>query len=106
MFPLVFAAFLVGLLVIDGIFLPRQARRAWAVMAGVFTTGAILAVYPAPLEWLRLRLGVGRAVDIVVYVSTALLVRELFISRARSSRAAEAFTRLVRELALQQPRRP
>ena len=105
MFPYIFALFLLCLLLVDLIFLPRQARRAWIALACVFAAGGCLAIYPAPLEWIRVQLGVGRAVDIAVYVTTALLVRELFISRARASRTAAAFTDLVRELAIQQARR-
>jgi hypothetical protein len=99
-FPYLYAAFLLCLLAVDYVFLPKAAQRAWLAMAIVFLVAAALAVFQGPLDGLRAFLGVGRAVDAIGYVSTAILVRELFLARSRHSRMGEELTQLTRASAL------
>jgi hypothetical protein len=101
MFGYLFAALIFAVLLIDRVFLPKSARRAWTVMAFVMGSGAIVALAPGVLEAVTSRLGVGRPVDLVLYLTTVLLLREVFLSRARSARTLMAITRVTRSQALQ-----
>ncbi|MGZ3696805.1 MAG: DUF2304 family protein [Bdellovibrionota bacterium] len=105
MFPFLFAAFLLALIILDYACLPKSARRAWAVLAITFVAAAIFAVYQQPLDYLPRLLGVGRPVDAVIYVVTAVLVRELFLSRIRHRALQAQITELVRQRALDQAKR-
>ena len=49
-------------------------------------------------------LGVGRGVDLVMYFTVVVLVRELFISRARFTQLDNQLTRLVRAEAIRTAR--
>lgn len=100
MFPYVFAGFLVLLLLIDRMFMPRSARKAWAVMAVFLGTAILLALWPGLLERIAAWLGIGRPVDLVLYFTSAILVREMFLSRARSARTLRAITELARQQAI------
>ena len=101
MFGYLFATLIAALLLVDRIFLPKSARRAWLLMAFFMGVGAVLSIAPEVLEAVTSRLGVGRPVDLVLYLSTVLLLRELFLSRARSTRTLSAITRLTRSQALE-----
>jgi len=88
------------LVAVDWMFLPSSARRSRRLLAGVFFIAGLLALSPEPLFALTGWLGVGRPVDMVMYFSVAVLVRELFISRARVSVLERDLTRLVRVSAI------
>lgn len=101
MFGYLFAAFIILLLLVDRVFLPHSARRAWTLMACVMGVAALLSLAPGLLQALSGWLGVGRPVDLVLYLTTVLLLRELFLSRARSDRTLRALTQLARAQAIQ-----
>lgn len=105
MFGYIFASFLAILLIVDRLFLPRSARRAWTVMAVCMAAAMVVALAPGVLEKIADFLGVGRAVDLVLYFTTAILLREVFLSRARSDRTLKALTRLTRAQAIDGARR-
>ncbi|MGA9520762.1 MAG: DUF2304 domain-containing protein [Myxococcaceae bacterium] len=100
MFVWIFGAFLLLLVVIDAIFLPGAARRSRRLMTIVFIVAGVFAVYQEPLFALTERLGVGRPVDMILYFVVVILVRELFISRARHTQLEERLTQLVRAEAI------
>jgi len=100
MFPLFFAASLVGIILVDWICLPKSARRAWVVMAFIFGVAAFLSIYQKPLASLPGLIGIGRPVDAVLYIATAVLVREFFLSRIRQRDLQSQITSLVRQIAL------
>jgi hypothetical protein len=104
MFPYVFAAFLILLLLIDRVFMPKSARKAWALMAAFLGGAIVLALWPSLLERAAGWLGIGRPVDLVLYFTSAILVREMFLSRARSARTLRSITELARQQALASPR--
>lgn len=99
MFPFIFALFLLALMAIDYIFMPTSARKAWRAMFFVFSLAAFLSLYQKPLVFLVDALGVGRSVDAVIYFVLVILIRELFLSRARLSQRDQQFTELVRSIA-------
>src|SRR6185312_16392125 len=101
MFPVIFAALLLGIVCLDYICLPKSARRAWRFMALILGGGAAFALYQKPLDLLPKLLGVGRPVDAVLYLVTAILVREFFLSRFRHRETQAQITQLVRELAIE-----
>jgi len=101
MFPYLFVTFLLLLLSADFVLLPRSARRAWVAMTAAFAGAATMAIFPKAWIWLAASLGVGRPVDILVYAATVILVRELFLTRARNVRNERQLTELVRVLAIE-----
>jgi hypothetical protein len=100
MFPIIFAAILISIVVFDYIFMHRSNRRVWKFIAGAFGLAAALALFPGVLDRVAETLHVGRPVDIIVYLCCAILFRELFLSRARDYKMNEQLTTLVRELAI------
>lgn len=105
MFSYLFAAFIILLLLVDRVFLPRSARRAWTVMACFMGVAATLSLAPRLIGSLSDWLGVGRPVDLILYVTTVLLLREVFLARARSDRTLRALTQITRAQSLASARR-
>ncbi len=101
MFAILFALALIALLILDRIFLPKSAHRAWTLMAVTFSLAAVSAIFTKPLEELAHALGVGRPVDLVIYILVIIGVREFFIARVRHRELHRELTRLVRELAME-----
>ena len=104
MFQLVFALFLVSLVAFDWLFLPASARRMRRLLAAVLLAAGALALFPDVVSWMASALGVGRGVDLVMYFTVVVLVRELFISRARFTQLDNQLTRLVRAEAIRTAR--
>lgn len=100
MFPILFAAILISIVIFDYIFMHRSNRRVWKFIAGAFGLASLLALFPSALDRVAETVHVGRPVDIIVYLCCAVLFRELFLSRARDFKMNEQLTTLVRELAL------
>ena len=100
MFGYLFAALIILLLLVDRIFLPRSARRAWTLMACFMGVAAALSLSPGLLASVSGWLGVGRPVDLILYLTTVLLLREVFLSRARSDRTLRALTQITRAQAM------
>ncbi|MBU6375173.1 MAG: DUF2304 family protein [Bdellovibrionales bacterium] len=94
---------LLVLLATDYLFLPRQARRAFLVMGLVFGLIGLLAVFPNGLSAVASWVGIGRGVDLIVYLALIVLVREYFISRSRQAALESQLTSLVRQIALMNP---
>lgn len=104
MFPYLFLAFLVALLAVDFVFLPRASRRAWLMLVAAFGAASTMALFPGEWGAVAHWLGVGRPVDVLIYAATALLVREMFLARARYTRHEAQITELVRALAIERAR--
>jgi hypothetical protein len=68
-------------------------------MSILFLLGTVFALYPHPIASLSSYLGVGRPVDLLIYGVSVMLVRELFISRARDSQQKAISTALIRTIA-------
>ena len=96
MFKIIFAVFILALLAFDSIFLPNSARRTRRLLAVVFIGAGVAALFQDPIARLAETLGVGRGVDLVMYFVVVILVRELFLSRARFTQLDSQLTRLVR----------
>lgn len=104
MFVYLFCLFLALVVAADYIFLPSIARRAWQVMVVTLTVVATMLFFPGAWQRLAEMVGIGRAVDMLVYGATAILTRELFLARARFRSAERNLTVLVRALALRDAR--
>lgn len=100
MFKYVFAVFLACLALVDFIFLPKQSRGAWMALTVGFVLAVIATFFTPPLERIAALIGIGRAVDVVIYLTCAILVRELFLTRGRAARQDAQLTALVRHLAI------
>jgi hypothetical protein len=105
MFPLLFVFFLLLLLVTDYVFLPRGARRAWLAMVAVFAVAASMVFFTPAWQAVAAWVGIGRPVDILIYIATAALVREMLVVRARAAEQDKRITELVRQLAVTTARR-
>jgi|SRR3989344_3626053 len=71
----------------------------WVVVASVVLLPQVTSVMAA---WL----GVGRGVDLVLYLSVALLFYALFQNSRKIDRLERSLTELVRELAIREARAP
>jgi hypothetical protein len=100
MFPILFTIVLALVVAIDFVFLPKIQRRAWATILLAFVGASTMVFFEA--QWHRLAswLGVGRPVDIFIYVGMAVLVRELILSRARYTRQQAMIVDLTRAMAV------
>ena len=78
------------------VFLPASARRMRRLLTVVLVGAGAAALFQAPLSKLAGALGVGRGVDLVMYFVVVILMRELFLSRARFTQLEGQLTRLVR----------
>ncbi len=101
MFRYVFAGFVLVLLAIDRVFLPNTARRTRLLLTVVFVSVAVLALFQKPMFAIAEALGVGRPVDLIVYVSVVLLFRELLVTRERFHRLEKRVVVLARAQALE-----
>lgn len=102
MFEIIFVGFLLSLLAFDSIFLPNSARRTRRLLSVVFIGAGLAAMFPNVVSKLADIVGVGRGVDLVIYFVVVILVRELFLSRARFTQLDAQLTRLVRADAIRQ----
>lgn len=100
MFQFVFVLFLLVLIAFDSIFLPESARRMRRLLMMVLVGAGAAALFQNPVSRLAEALGVGRGVDLVMYFVVVILVRELFLSRARFTQLDAQVTRLVRAEAI------
>ena len=99
---LFFAALMITILAIDRIFMPKKARKAWFLMAIVYSCAVIFTLFPDSLSRIAKMIGVGRGVDVVLYLVSIVVVREVFLSRARQSSLERQVTLLSREIAISQ----
>jgi small membrane protein len=100
MFQFIFVFFLLALITFDSIFLPASARRMRRLLALVLVGAGTVALFQAPVATLAAKLGVGRGVDLVMYFVVVVLVREVFLNRARFTQMDTQLTRLVRAEAI------
>lgn len=104
MFKIAFAVFLAALATIDFIFLPRQSRGAWVALTVGFVLAIVAVGFTAEIERLASSVGIGRAVDGIIYVTSVILIRELFITRGRAVRFEAQLTRMARHIAISEAR--
>jgi hypothetical protein len=69
-------------------------------MAGVFLLAAFLSIFQKPLGPFAHWLGIGRPVDLFLYLTTAALIREFFLSRIRHRELQDQIATLTRTHAL------
>ena len=105
MFVNLFVAFLVLVVAADYVFLPAASRRAWQALAVILAVVASMLFFTGHWQRLAEFMGVGRAVDMLIYVATTVLAREMFLSRARFRTSERNLTDLVRALAIRDARR-
>jgi hypothetical protein len=100
----VFASFMIAVLAIDRIFMPKKARKAWTFMAVTYGFAVVFTLFPESLSQVAKVLGIGRGVDVVLYFVSIIVVREVFLNRSRQSSLERQVTCLARELALSNAR--
>lgn len=90
-----------GLMVFaDFVMLPRQSRMALKWMSALYLLILLFIWIPEPFIELSKIVGVGRPVDLLIYVSVLILLREFFLSRQKQHLANKQITKLAREIAL------
>jgi small membrane protein len=95
--------FLTGLFIHDYTSQPKN-RRLLALQLVVFTTGAILILFPEIARRLAHLVGIGRGVDFVIYPVVIWLVRESLLTRRRRREEEERLTELARAIAIERAR--
>jgi hypothetical protein len=93
-------AILIALLIWDWLFMPKSMRRALWLMATVFAFIGVVSFFPELITAAANQVGVGRGVDLLLYLGLIILIREYFLSRARQSALESQITQLVREIAV------
>ena len=99
MIAYLFAGFLLLCLVFDWVFMQRSQRRMLKFITAAFLGAAGLSLAHEHLGFVSAITGVGRPVDLFIYICCALLIRELFLGRSRDIEANQRITELVRNLA-------
>jgi len=94
------ALFLLLLITWDWVFLPKTAHRARLLMTVTFGLIGITAFFPERLTQIANQIGIGRGADLVFYTGFILLIRELFLARARQNTLETQITQLVRAIAI------
>lgn len=100
MFPILVSIIFLALLVVDYLFIHPTNPRTWKIMSVIFIGGIVFSWVPESLAVVSNFIGVGRPVDLVIYCTCIILVRELFISRVRYSKQQKTLTDLVQKLAV------
>jgi hypothetical protein len=90
----------VVILIVDKIFMPKHAKRAWQMMAFAYSFAIIFALFPGILTSIAEVLGIGRGVDVIIYCLSFILIREIFISRSRQNSSERQMTILTRQFAI------
>ena len=93
--------FLLLLIVWDWAFLPKTANRARILMNLTFGIIALISFFPERITQVANHIGIGRGADLVFYFGFILLIRELFLARARQNALEGQITQLVRATAIQ-----
>lgn len=76
------------------------SSRAAAVWVLFWVLSAVVVVQPNVTSYLALRLGIGRGVDLAVYVALAGLFFMVFRLMVKIEKQSREITKLVREIAL------
>jgi hypothetical protein len=97
---LIFATFMIGILAIDRIFMPKKSHKAWMFMAVTYSCAVVFTLFPEILSQVAQFIGIGRGVDVILYFVSIIVVREVFLNRSRQSQLERQVTCLSREIAL------
>lgn len=93
------------IMVVDYARLRRSGSKVFIVEVFVLIVGALLTIFPEITVTLAHKTGIGRGVDLVIYLLLVLLVREALRSRQRQWLDDRRYTELVRALAVAQAQR-
>lgn len=85
----------------DYVFYGKDLQRLLKIFLLAYVAVSLIVLFPTSIDRFRSFLGVGRTVDLVLYVVVAFLFREFLHSRAYRRKVEARFTILVRELAIQ-----
>ena len=88
----------------DWTFHGREFRRVVYVLIAMAIGVTWIVFFPGPVEQFREFVGVGRVVDLVLYVVVAWLFREFLYHRAYRRKLDARLTAIVRELAVHSAR--
>lgn len=83
----------------------RGSKRLVMMEGIVFAAGGVLVAVPSLAVAVAHRVGIGRGVDVVLYIAIIWLARESIHTRYGRWKETERLTRLVRTLAIQSARR-
>ncbi len=93
-------AVLAALFAVDVVTLRKNGRRVLLIEAAAFLAGGVVIAFPQTTQWMASVVGIGRGVDLVVYLSVVWLVREAILMRHARIIEGERFTQLVRAIAV------
>jgi hypothetical protein len=100
MFLYLVSVFIIFLIFTDRLFLPKTTLNAWRALTLVNVLGLFSLWVPKPLISTASALGLSRPIDLIIYPSVIILIRELFLSRARLIQLQNDLTRLARAYAV------
>ncbi len=102
-FGLIMTFLTLFILLVDKVFISSpKVIRSLAVFYGFVL---VFIWFNKPFESASQILGVGRSVDILIYLALFVLIREFVLSRQRYYDSNRQMTQLVREIALMQVQR-
>ena len=82
----------------------KEKRIGWRVFlfwSTIWVLGIIVISLPSTAEYIAQLLGIGRAVDLILYVSVALLFYLIFRIYVKINQIDEAITKVVRDIAIE-----
>ncbi len=82
----------------------KEKKIGWRVFlfwSTIWILGIITIYLPSSAEYFAQLLGIGRAVDLILYVSVALLFYLIFRIYVKINQIDEAITKIVRDIAIE-----
>ena len=86
----------------------KEKKIGWKVFIfwmGIWTLGTIAILSPATTEYFADLFGIGRAVDLILYVSTALLFYLIFRIYVKLNQIDSNITKIVRNSAIEKAKK-
>ncbi len=86
--------------------LSKREISVWLFLLwlGVWSVAAVVVIFPELLSWVAFKLGVGRGVDLVLYLSLFIIVYTLFKMNIRLGKIEKDITRVVSRHAIENAR--
>ena len=105
LFGVLITCFVLILIIFDRVLLPKSSRAALKWMSSLYIFVIFFIWMQRPFIKLSELLEVGRPVDLLVYISILILMREFFLSRQKAHIQNKQLTALAREIALSSVRK-
>jgi hypothetical protein len=98
---LLIVGLLIGILVLDWVYLRKAHRRVFSLEIFGFSLVSITLFFPEIVISLADTLGIGRGVDLLIYPLLIWLFREAVLSRVRYFKLEQEISKLVQLVAVQ-----